>query len=534
MFTVVLSWPSSLRSEEEFPIGSSTIVRARARQRWSSRVETFQRRETDTVPLSAGTRIGSYEIVSALGAGGMGEVYRATDTNLKRQVAIKVLPARVAIDPDRLARFRREAELLAALNHSNIAHIFGLETSNESPALVMELVEGPTLAARLAKGPIPLAEALAIARQIAEAVEAAHEQGIVHRDLKPANVKVRSDGVVKILDFGLAKAFDPVGAAAGSSMPTVSMAATLPGVVLGTPAYMSPEQARGDPAGRQADIWSFGVVLYEMLTGVSPFRRPTTTDTLASVVGVEPDYSTLPSNIPAIARQLIRRCLAKDQKLRLKHIGDARLEVDEAIAALKSGSDHAGSARRAAPAGSWQIAVVIAMIALAALGGWWAGQRAAPRSSAPLVRLSIPSLDAPVALPFGVRLVAISPDGLHVAYTSATRLWIRRLDQKDAVSVDTEAWNPFFSPAGDWVGFFSTAGDGPGLKKVAVSGGAPVSIVTMSERSFGAAWGPDGTIVFATSVGLYQVSENGGGPRLLVKPDPQQEGTRLRLAPLPS
>ena len=479
--------------------------------------------EPDTVPLSAGTRIGSYEIVSALGAGGMGEVYRAADTNLKRQVAIKILPAHVATDPDRLARFRREAELLAALNHPNIAQVFGLESPSESPALVMELVEGLTLADRLETGPIPLADALAIASQIAEAVEAAHDQGIVHRDLKPANVKVRSDGVVKVLDFGLAKAFDPVDAGAEPAAATVSMAATQPGVVLGTPAYMSPEQARGGRAGRQTDIWAFGVVLYEMLTGVSPFRRSTTTDTLASVVGVEPDYSTLPANVPVVARHLIRRCLEKDQKLRLKHIGDARLEVDEAIAALKSGSDSSGPARRTGRARTWPIAAVVAITVLAALVGWWAGHGAAPRNAASLVSLSIPALDAPVAPPFGVRVVAISRDGSHVAYASATRLWVRQLDRKDTVSVDTEALNPFFSPVGDWVGFFSHTGDGPGLKKVAAGGGAPISIVETPERPMGAAWGPDGTIVYATSVGLYQVSENGGGPRLLVKPDPQRK-----------
>ena len=371
---------------------------------------------------------------------------------------------------------------------------------------------------------MPLADALAIARQIAEAVEAAHDQGIVHRDLKPANVKVRSDGVVKVLDFGLAKAFDPVERRAGPATSTVSMAATRPGVVLGTPAYMSPEQARGDRAGRQTDIWAFGVVLYEMLTGVSPFQRSNTTDTLASVVGVDPDYSTLPANIPVVARHLIRRCLEKDQKLRLKHIGDARLEVDDAIAALKSGSDPAGPARRAARASAWPIAGVIAMTVLAAFGGWWDGQRGCaarcraarrvcrfPRWTRRLRRRS-----ASASWPFpGTVCTSRTPPPLDSGFANS-------IGRKRSAST-REALNPFFSPAGDWVGFFSHTGDGPGLKKVAVSGGAPISIVGTSERPIGAAWGPDGTIVYATSVGLYQVSENGGGPRLLVKPDPQRK-----------
>src|SRR4051812_3927266 len=264
----------------------------------------------------------------------MGEVYRATDTNLKRQVAIKVLPPTFAADADRLARFQREAEVLAALNHPNIAHIHGLEKSDGTIALVMELVEGPTLADRIANGPIPIDEALPIAKQIADALEAAHAQGIIHRDLKPANIKVRPDGVVKILDFGLAKAMDPVGASATNATmsPTLSMHATQAGIILGTAAYMSPEQARGSAADKRADLWALGVVLYEMLTGTRLFEGATISDTLASVLKTEADWGALPAATPPSMRRLLRRCLEKDRKRRLADAADARLEIEEAMA----------------------------------------------------------------------------------------------------------------------------------------------------------------------------------------------------------
>src|ERR1700704_5528094 len=285
------------------------------------------------MPLSAGARLGPYEILSAIGAGGMGEVYRARDTKLGRDVALKILPDVFASDPDRLARFTREAQTLAALNHPHIAHIHGLEEAGGLRALVMELVDGEDLADRIAHGPIPLDEALPIARQIAEALEAAHGQGIIHRDLKPANIKVRADGTVKVLDFGLAKAMDPLSsssaAAALASSPTITSPAamTAAGIILGTAAYMSPEQARGKVLDKRTDIWAFGCVLYEMLTGLRPFGGHDVTDTIAAVVRADPDWSKLPTNTPTPIRRLLRRCLEKDRMRRLRDAADARLVI---------------------------------------------------------------------------------------------------------------------------------------------------------------------------------------------------------------
>src|SRR5271169_394287 len=283
--------------------------------------------------LAAGTRLGSYEVLAQIGAGGMGEVYQAHDSNLRRDVAIKVLPEAFARDPERLARFRREAQLLASLNHTNIATIHGLEDSNGTSYLVMELVPGDTLAHRIKRdGAVPVEEALAIAKQIAEALEAAHEKGIIHRDLKPANVKVTPEGKVKVLDFGLAKAFegDPSSVDIGNS-PTLSQAATMQGVILGTAAYMSPEQARGKAVDKRTDIWSFGCVLYELLTAKQTFHGEDVTDILAAVVRAEPDWSSLPANTPPTIRDLLRRCLQKDAKKRLRDAGDARIEIEETL-----------------------------------------------------------------------------------------------------------------------------------------------------------------------------------------------------------
>ena len=285
--------------------------------------------------LTSGTRLGPYEVLTQIGVGGMGEVYRATDTNLKRAVAIKVLPASVAADAERLARFQREAEVLASLNHPNIAAIYGLERSGATTALVMELVEGPTLADRIAQGAIPIDEALPIAKQIAEALEAAHEQGIIHRDLKPANIKVRSDGTVKVLDFGLAKALEPTGAMSPSlSMsPTITAPALMTGVgmILGTAAYMSPEQARGKAVDKRADIWAFGVVLFEMLTGKRAFPGEDLTDTLAAVAKLDPRWDAIGAGVPARVRQVLRVCLQKDPKQRAQAIGDVRLALEGAF-----------------------------------------------------------------------------------------------------------------------------------------------------------------------------------------------------------
>jgi len=303
--------------------------------------------------LTAGTRVGAYEIVAAIGAGGMGEVYRATDTKLNRPVAFKVLPASLASDRERVARLRREAEVLAALNDPHIAQIYGLEDSTEVTALVLELVEGPTLADRLAQGPMSVAEALPIAKQIAEALEAAHERGIVHRDLKPANIKVRPDGTVKVLDFGLAKVVEDEAVRPNSSQTaTATMEGTQDGVILGTVAYMSPEQARGQLVDKRADVWAFGCVLFEMLSGRMAFSGQTISDTIAAVLEREPVWDRLPAATPKGIRRLLRRCLEKDPKQRLRDIGDARIELDEALAGSAKddidGQEPVGITRRAA------------------------------------------------------------------------------------------------------------------------------------------------------------------------------------------
>src|SRR5262245_23103185 len=350
--------------------------------------------------LSGGTRLGTYEILAALAAGGMGEVYRATDTKLKRQVAIKVLPDALTADHDRLARFQREAEVLASLNHPNIAAIYGLEEAVGLRALVLELVEGPTLADRIAQGRLPVAEVLSIARQIAEALEAAHEQGIIHRDLKPANIKVRAGGTAKVLDFGLAKALDlpeSSGAHAMSSPTIISPAMTAQGIILGTAAYMSPEQARGTAVDRRADIWAFGAVLYEMLTGRKPFTGETISDMVASVLRQDIDWTSLPAETPDAIRRLLGRCLERDVKRRLQAIGEARLVLEEATAgrAPESGSTPAmqhidgstapqshgrGMAMRMMP---WLTTAGILVVAVAIAFATWLRGRAGSDPKAP-------------------------------------------------------------------------------------------------------------------------------------------------------
>ncbi|MEQ1910150.1 MAG: protein kinase [Vicinamibacterales bacterium] len=477
-----------------------------------------------------GLRLGVFELQDLIGAGGMGEVYRARDTRLGREVAIKILPRVFKDDPDRLARFEREARMLASLNHPHIAAIHGLEEADGVTALVMELVEGEDLSQRIARGAIPVDEALPIAKQIAEALEAAHERGIIHRDLKPANIMVRRDGVVKILDFGLAKALSP----GSEATPALTAIPTHTGAVIaimGTPAYMSPEQARGGVVSRQSDIWSFGVVLFELLTAASPFGRPTTTETLASVLDAQPDYTALPTATPTPLRHLLRRCLEKDQTRRWQHMGDVRIEIEEAMAGppvdtppgrRDSTAAHGPRPRDAATTalalrGRLRVAGTIMLAVLTGIAGWWLAPHAAMPTPAAVVRLSIPSLEPPSPVAgFGFRRVAISADGSRVAYVSANRLWIRRIDRKETVAIDvTSSTNPFFSPDGESVGFFASGL----LRRVPAIGGTPIDVVATSDRSGGGTWRSDGTIVFATNEGLFQVPGNGGAARLLVKPD---------------
>src|ERR1700730_6038228 len=367
--------------------------------------------------LTVGTRLGVYEILSAIGAGGMGEVYRARDTKLGRDVAIKVLPEAFAHDPDRLSRFQREAKMLASLNHPNIATIHGLEQSGDASYLVMELVSGETLAERVRAGPLGIEEALTIAKQIAEALEAAHEKSIIHRDLKPANVKVTPEGKVKVLDFGLAKAFagdststDP------SESPTLSMAATTQGVILGTAAYMSPEQAEGKAVDKRSDMWAFGCLLYELLTGKAAFQGEGVHDILASVVRAEPDWSLLPDATPQTVRTLLRRCLQKDKTSRLRDAGDARIEIQEALAApLAAGTRAAPTPRRTFPRWAlWSGFACLGVAVIVVLAVW----KLKPTPQKPVTRtvITLPPGDQLAA--FDNLAIAISPDGTQLAYVA--------------------------------------------------------------------------------------------------------------------
>ncbi len=381
--------------------------------------------------LTPGTRIGAYEILAAIGAGGMGEVYRARDANLGRDVAIKVLPETFARDPERMARLGREAKVLASLNHPNIASIYGVEISGDSRALIMELADGPTLADRIKEGPIPVEEALRIARQIADALEYAHEHGIVHRDLKPANIKVSRDDAVKVLDFGLAKAIE--GDASSMDMgnsPTLTDMATMQGVLLGTAAYMSPEQAKAKPVDRRADIWAFGCVLYEMLTGQMACQGDSVADTLAAVLKNEPDWTQLPKETPAHVRVLLQRCLQKDPKQRLQAIGEARISLDEALAGAAEPNATSTTPmaspfwRRSLP---WAVTLAVA-IAFAAFAFVHSGEKAA--APARLMRFEIP-LPPKVTLT-GDDEFALSPDGTQLAFYAegsdgVPRLWVRPL-----------------------------------------------------------------------------------------------------------
>ena len=467
--------------------------------------------------LPPGTLVGAYEIVAAIGAGGMGQVYRARDSKLKRDGALKLLPPEFARDRDRLARFQREAEVLASLNHPNIAHIHGLEQSNGADALVMELVEGEDLARRLERGAIPIDEALPIARQIAEALEAAHEQGIIHRDLKPANVKLRPDGVVKVLDFGLAKALDPASGNGDqdsrlANSPTItSPGATVHGVVLGTAAYMSPEQARGKPVDKRTDVWAFGVVLYEMLTTRRPFHGETVSDSVAAILKTDPDWSALPADTPFLIRRLLRHCLNRDPRERLADMRDARIEINEALTDAPGAAPPAG-ARSKAP---WVVAAA-SLIALAAgataVGVGWIGR--APTATAETIRFSF-------LPPEKVRASfqpVLSPDGRQLAFigaddTGVLALWIHTFANGASRKISgTERLVPmasaFWSPDSRSLGFFADSR----LKRVDVSGGMPVAIADAVEGR-GGTWNQHGDIVFSLVTGpLLRVDASGGTP----------------------
>jgi len=508
------------------------------------------------MPLQPGTTLGPYQITAKIGEGGMGEVYQARDTTLDRDVALKVLPAAFTSDPNRLSRFDREAKVLASLNHPNIGSIYGLEDAEGVRALVLELVEGPTLADLIAarsspqpspegrggdqkrraanagavasfnraggslspgggegrgEGGIPLEDVLPIARQIADALEAAHEQGVIHRDLKPANIKVREDGTVKVLDFGLAKALalSPWGEGQGegddlSQSPTMTVADTQQGVILGTAAYMSPEQAKGKPADRRADIWVFGCVLYEMLTGTRPFGGGNLSEVLAEVIKSEPNWEALPDTTPARLRQVVRRCLQKDPRQRFHDVADVRLAMEGAFETRVTPHDVGPAAIRPSRERLWMaLTALAALVAVASTVSFLTRRSTAPST------VRFPVLVEEAAAIAGL---ALSPDGTQLAYVAGPdgQLWVRTIDSLAARPLPgaTDALAPFWSPDGRSIGFFTFAE----LRTVDLVG-LPPRTVTPVDLALGGTWNEDGVIVFGRSIdGLSRVPAVGGEP----------------------
>lgn len=486
--------------------------------------------------LIIGSRIGQYEVIEAIGAGGMGEVYRARDAKLGRDLAIKILPPAFSRDPERLARFQREARFLASLNHPNIASIYGLDDSGATCALIMELVEGPTLADRIRSGPIPMDEALPIARQIAEALENAHERGVVHRDLKPANIKISRDDLVKILDFGLAKAvLGEAEATNAADSPIPSEMATRAGVLMGTAAYMSPEQAKGKPVDRRTDIWAFGCVLYEMLTGHRAFQGEAAAETIAAVLRAEPDWSRLPPATPTHVRILLQRCLQKDPKQRLRDIGDGRIALDEVLSGTANapiGPAVSGPAwRRSLP---WVAGVFSAAI----IGGVvvWVMN---PRSAAPVRAVQRFEVAPPDPSVYSVGV--LSPDGTKWAIGAGggdvppTGLWLRRMDSLDARPIEGAEHAiaiPFWSKDSRFIAFGTTNGK---LEMVdTVNGGPPQVLCDAGIPVMGGFWAPDGNIVFSDmsrSPDLWKVPASGGTPSPIEGMEPDG-ADRLRILPV--
>ena len=488
------------------------------------------------MPLITGARIGPYEITGTLGAGGMGEVYRARDTKLNREVALKVLPDAVTREPERLARFKREAQVLASLNHPHIGAIYGFEDSSETHALVLELVEGETLAERITRGPLPLDDALPIARALADALEAAHEQGIIHRDLKPANIKITPGGTVKVLDFGLAKAIEEAAPTPNSLSPTLSIMATNAGVILGTAGYMSPEQARGHATDQRSDIFSFACVFYEMLTGRRAFPGDTITDVIALIVARDPDWRALPPNLHPKTEELIRRCLAKNRKDRWHAIGDVRVELETIMAdphGLKSPTP-----REASRQPLWRRALLPAAMgvsgALIAVAGTLAFLDTRSLPPPAITRF-------PLALSEGQRIpntqwvaIAMSPDGSNIVYLTNEQMHIRNMGEMEARPVQKTSPNdrvPFFSPDGQWVGYYSATDRS--LKKVALAGGAAVTICEAGcdDSSFGFVWSSDDYIYMGRTKAIVRVSANGGKPEQVITLKDNETAYRPQLLP---
>jgi len=478
----------------------------------------------------SGKTVGVYAVGERIGAGGMGEVYRARDTKLGRDVALKVLPALFANDPERLARFQREARVLAALNHPHIAQIYGLEQSGGVSALVMELVEGPTLADRIARGPIPVDEALAIVRQIVDGLETAHEQGIVHRDLKPANIKVREDGVVKLLDFGLAKAMDPRadGAPPMSQSPTITTPATLQGTVLGTAAYMAPEQAKGRAVDKRADVWALGCVLYEMLTGHRVFEGDDVSEVFAGIIKSEPDWARLPTETPAVVRGLLRACLQKDVRRRVRDIGDVRLALEGVFETVAP-----QAVATAVRPSAWRQTLALAAGALATAAIAWALWPTPVPGAANRFDYHVPE-DQVFRRP-AASILAVAPDGRSFVYNTQDGLYLRPMGELEGRLIrgtEEVLVGPFFSADGQSVGYFVPGGRGETgqLKRIATSGGAPVPITDAGGLS-GATWTADGEIFFGQQDGIHRVAAAGGTSELVIAAEPGERVFSPQLLP---
>ena len=459
----------------------------------------------------------------------MGQVYQATDTKLNRQVALKILPEAFATDPDRLARFQREAQVLASLNHPNIAQIHGLEESGDTRALVLELVEGPTLADRIAQGAIPLYEALPIAKQITEALEAAHEAGVIHRDLKPANIKVKDDGMVKVLDFGLAKALDTLPEGDPSQSPTLTAAATQMGVIMGTAAYMSPEQARGKTVDKRADIWAFGAVLFEMLTGRRPFEGRDVSEVMGAVLRLDPDWNSLPAATPPRLSTLLRRCLDREPRQRVHDVADVRLAMDGGFEAMAPSLREASRWRR--PGVLATTAVASGLVVGAAV---WALKPFPVSPSSLPMRFSV-TPSTPLYIE-GVPSIVMTRSGSHIVYSSLAsdgdpQLYVRPIGEESDVAIrgGEKAHHPFVSPDGESVGFVEVGSNYRSLKRVSIHGGLSIPIATAPTSIRGVVWGPDDTIVFGTGRdGLFIVPATGGIPEVLTTLDADRGDTDHR------
>jgi serine/threonine-protein kinase len=467
--------------------------------------------------LTVGTQLGSHEITALLGKGGMGEVYRARDLKLKREVAIKILPEEFSRDADRVIRFQREAEVLASLNHPNIAGIYDLAEASGTRFLVLELVEGETLADRIARGPIPVEEALIIAKQICEALEAAHERGIIHRDLKPTNVKLAPGGKVKVLDFGLAKALrDVSGSTTVSNSPTL-VSGSMGGVILGTAPYMSPEQARGKQVDARTDIWAFGCVLFEMLTGQQTFTGETTTDVLAKVLEAQPKWDALPPETSSSIRFLLETALNKDPKQRLHHIADVRPLLNRPSTLDKSATTMVPAAPGVLSSKQKLYRILpwtAAALALGALLAWLVKPVPLPEPR-PVVRFDYELPEGQEFRGIARPVVAFSSDGRYFVYNTNRGLYLRSMDTLEARLIpgtEPALTNPFFSPDGEWVGYFGPPGE---LKKISIGGGAPVTLCKAS-NPFGVSWNADGTILFGQPAGILRVLADGGEPKLVI------------------